>query len=210
MPADPNSAGQPPMPELRVRGLPCHGATVSTRHRPTELYSMSAQNKRGGPVSRVLYGGACGAHRLAARLDGAPPPVDVTAPTGAHHLSGPAVTGRLLQPTRRLELDSWTGRPPAARLCSWRGLPCRRRRRRRGGLLPHLFTLTGRRTAQPRAAGSMFSVALSVRGARRRHGPGVTRRHALMEPGLSSAGVAPRGRPAAVHRPASHFPSQRQ
>ena len=124
-----------------------------------------------------------------------------------HHLSGPAVTGRLVQPTRRLELDSWTGRPPAARLCSWRGLPCRRRRRRRGGLLPHLFTLTGRRTAQPRATGSMFSVALSVRVARRRRGPGVTRRHALMEPGLSSTGAARRGRPAAVHRPASGFQS---
>ena len=127
------------------------------------------------------------------------------APTIVHHLSGPAVAGRLLQPTRRLEFDSWTGRPPAARLCSWRGLPCRRRRRRRGGLLPHLFTLTGRRTAQPQATGSMFSVALSVRVACRRRGPGVTRRHALMEPGLSSASAARGDRPAAVHRPASHF-----
>ena len=35
------------------------------------------------------------------------------------------------------------GEPPfAARPCSQRGLPCRRRYRRRGGLLPHLFTLT--------------------------------------------------------------------
>lgn len=93
--------------------------------------------------------GADGAHRLAARLGGTPLLVDATAPTGAHHLSRPAVTGRLVQPTRRLEGHSWTGRPPAARLCSWRGLPCRRCRQRRGGLLPHLFTLTGRRSAEP-------------------------------------------------------------
>jgi len=40
-------------------------------------------------------------------------------------------------------------------------------------------------------AGSMFSVALSVRAAARRRGPGVARRHALTEPGLSSTGPRP-------------------
>ena len=42
--------------------------------------------------------------------------------------------------------------------CSERGLPCRFRRRKRGELLPHLFTLT----RNPKAPGGMFSVALSV------------------------------------------------
>jgi hypothetical protein len=35
----------------------------------------------------------------------------------------------------------WEGRPCPARPCSGRGLPCRKRRRFRGALLPHLFTL---------------------------------------------------------------------
>ena len=47
------------------------------------------------------------------------------------------------QPGRRSGNGS-QGRPCAApiRSCSRRGLPCRRRRRRRGALLPHPFTLT--------------------------------------------------------------------
>jgi len=40
--------------------------------------------------------------------------------------------------------------------CSVWGLPCRLRYRRRGALLPHLFTLT------PASRGGLFSVALSV------------------------------------------------
>jgi len=58
--------------------------------------------------------------------------------------------------------------------CTTRGLPCRRHYCRRGGLLPHLFTLTCARTMQTsrrfflrsatglRFAGGIFSVALSV------------------------------------------------
>ncbi len=38
------------------------------------------------------------------------------------------------------------------RSCSRWGLPCRRRRRRRGALLPHPFTLTRRRPRSPRRA----------------------------------------------------------
>ena len=52
--------------------------------------------------------------------------------------------------------------------CSDWGLPCRRCYQRRGGLLPHRFTLTRRSLAL--APGGLFSVALSV--ALRR--PGVT------------------------------------
>src|SRR3954454_7808063 len=42
--------------------------------------------------------------------------------------------------------------------CSAWGLPCLRRRRRSGALLPHRFTLTG----PPKEPGGLFSVALSV------------------------------------------------
>jgi len=75
--------------------------------------------------------------------------------------------------------------------CSMRGFACHRRYRRRGALLPHLFTLTrlrppgfGAAGPLPRAchagvrrtkAGGMFSVPLSVR----LPCPGVTRRTAL-------------------------------
>ena len=78
------------------------------------------------------------------------------------------------------------------RPCSRRGLPCRSRLRQRGGLLPHRFTLT-------RLVGGLFSVALSLRfrlPCGRRPSPGVTRRRASVEPGLSSRRSAARGHPA--------------
>ena len=79
------------------------------------------------PVSRVLYG-----RSSSPRRDG--------------HSSGTPVAGRLEQPTRA---TGPTDRPCGARapriapirFCSRRGLPCRRRCRRRGALLPHPFTL---------------------------------------------------------------------
>ena len=52
--------------------------------------------------------------------------------------------------------------------CSNWGLPCRRRYRRRGELLPHRFTLT------TLASGGLFSVALSVANDSRQTRPGVT------------------------------------
>ena len=63
--------------------------------------------------------------------------------------------------------------------CSRWGLPCRPCCQRRGGLLPHLFTLT---LADQRG---LFSVALSVEFPR----PGVTRHRCLLESGLSSQGA---------------------
>ena len=65
------------------------------------------------------------------------------------HSSGTPVTRRLKQPTR----TAGPGQDPEAcacakaravpiRSCSRWGLPCRRRCRRRGALLPHRFTLT--------------------------------------------------------------------
>ena len=64
------------------------------------------------------------------------------------HSSGTPVAGRLEQPTRATRpTDEAPRRPKALRIapirsCSRRGLPCRRRCRPRGALLPHPFTLT--------------------------------------------------------------------
>ena len=81
------------------------------------------------PVSRVLYG-----RGLSPRRDG--------------HSSGTPVAGRLEQPTRAagptdeaLRRLNKAPRVAPIRFCSRRGLPCRRRCRPRGALLPHPFTL---------------------------------------------------------------------
>ncbi len=63
--------------------------------------------------------------------------------------------------------------------CSRWGLPCRRRYRNRGALLPHRFTLTA---ALESSRGGLFSVALSLGSLP----PGVTRHRPSVEPGLSS------------------------
>jgi len=81
-------------------------------------------------------------------------------PERGSHSSGTAFARRLSQPTRMTGLE--TGRKACAnhvipiRSCSRWGLPCHRRCRRRGGLLPHPFTLTCA------GAGGLLSVALSL------------------------------------------------
>ena len=118
--------------------------------------------------------------RMACKPDSVTVPI---ARTADGHSSRPAVADGLVQPTRIAR----AGEPRAPRgtraipiwPCSWRGLPCRRRRRRRGGLLPHRFTLT--RTVR-RRRGGLISVALSLGSPR----AGVTRRHFSLESGLSS------------------------
>ena len=70
------------------------------------------------------------------------------------------------------------------RSCSRWGLPCRRRCRRRGALLPHRFT-RARRVLTPRdqdRTGGLFSVALSLGSPP----PAVNRHRIPVEPGLSS------------------------
>ena len=73
------------------------------------------------------------------------------------HSSGTPVARRLKQPTR----TAGSGHNPEARAyaplravpirsCSRWGLPCRRRCRRRGALLPHHFTLTAANANMPR------------------------------------------------------------
>src|SRR5512136_1413652 len=63
------------------------------------------------------------------------------------HSSGTVVADRLEQPTRatsRRRVESFCKLSVAPiRFCSRRGLPCPRRCRRGGALLPHPFTLTG-------------------------------------------------------------------
>src|SRR6185503_9552185 len=66
------------------------------------------------------------------------------------------------------------------RFCSRCGLPCRLRYRKRGGLLPHPFTLT--RPSPKAKAGGLLSVALSLGSPP----PDVIRHRVSMEPGLSS------------------------
>ena len=70
------------------------------------------------------------------------------------------------------------------RSCSRWGLPCRRRYRKRGALLPHPFTLTPHveRACPPAAWSGLLSVALSLGSPP----PGVTRHRCSAEPGLSS------------------------
>ena len=96
------------------------------------------------------------------------------------HSSGTPVARRLARHTRvtarktRLPVQSLRiGRPATPTWsCSRWGLPCQRRYRRRGALLPHPFTLTWRTPAEAgRAVGGLLSVALSLRSP----SPGVTR-----------------------------------
>ena len=70
------------------------------------------------------------------------------------------------------------------RSCSRWGLPCRRRYRKRGALLPHRFALTCKVAAlpPPPRAGGLFSVALSLGSPP----PAVSRHRSSVEPGLSS------------------------
>ena len=88
------------------------------------------------------------------------------------------------------------GGPPLVPVwpCSGWGLPCHRRCRRRGALLPHPFTLACARTA--RAIGGLLSVALSV--ALRR--PGVTRHRALWSSDFPRRPAAPRSSLASLPR----------
>ena len=80
------------------------------------------------------------------------------------------------------------------RSCSRCGLPCHRRYRRRGALLPHPFTLT---CHTRKYAGGFLSVALSLR----LPPPGVTRHRVSVEPGLSSL----RGFPFYEERPSGRL-----
>jgi len=81
------------------------------------------------------------------------------------HSSGTPVTRRLKQPTRTAgsgpiprpaALARERPRTAPIRSCSRWGLPCRRRCRRRGALLPHRFTLTAANTQRAAAVCSLW------------------------------------------------------
>src|SRR3546814_17836365 len=80
----------------------------------------------------------------------------------AIHLGRPSPDASRDQPGRqRGERPAAVARGPVVpiRSCSWWGLPCRSRRRDRGALLPHPFTLTGKGFHR---TGGLLSVALSL------------------------------------------------
>jgi len=100
------------------------------------------------------------------QLAGKPNSVSRRSATANDHSSTPAIARRLQRPTR------WRSPPPkrkrlgrAARSrhpiwsCSVRGFACHRRYRRRGALLPHLFTLTLRLGACAPRSGRYFFCA---------------------------------------------------
>ena len=120
----------------------------------------------------------------------------------AIRLGRPLLDASSNQPGRRVWKRTWVPlfrTHPAAPIwsCSRWGLPCRRRCRRRGALLPHPFTLT------PASRGGLLSVALSLGSP-----PAAVSRHRVsMEPGLSSTELALMGhnRPQSRQRPSGQL-----
>ncbi len=109
------------------------------------------------------------------------------------HSSGTRIAACLARPTRTTRRKSLRPRArtptPAVpiRSCSRWGLPCRRRCRKRGALLPHRFALArnlATREEPSGRAGGLFSVALSLGSPP----PAVSRHRSPVEPGLSSTG----------------------
>ncbi len=121
-------------------------------------------------------------HQMVCKPGSVRPPV-LAHGRGDGHSSGTHIAARLARPTR-VSVRRPTKAAPKARprtpiwSCSRWGLPCRSRRRARGGLLPHPFTLA----ARLRRRGGLLSVALSLGSPP----PGVTRHRVSVEPGLSS------------------------
>jgi len=122
------------------------------------------------PVSRVLYSTE---RRLRAwrpfLCDAGCPAPEATYPDGAPDMG-------------------WALRPGAVpiRSCSRWGLPCRFRRRKRGALLPHRFTLAPAERYAPRRSvlcGTVPGVCPAKAGSAP---PDVIRHRLSMEPGLSS------------------------
>jgi len=104
--------------------------------------SRGGESATHGRVTGISMAGRVA--RMACKPDSVTAPDESAAADG--HSSGPAVAGGLVRPTRIARAGETLGRLAAPRAipiwpCSWRGLPCRRRCRRRGGLLPHRFTL---------------------------------------------------------------------
>ena len=113
----------------------------------------TARKYAGEPVSRVLSCGRYVKHQ----------------PRKGSHSSRPCVAARLKQPTRAVTgrntpaLHLSAGRAAPIRSCSGWGLPCGRRCRFPGALLPHPFTLAcGPPSFDVKPIGGLLSVALSL------------------------------------------------
>jgi len=117
----------------------------------------------------------------------------------AHGLEQPTRTASLTSLPRALSLSRTTRVAIPIRSCSRWGLPCRFRRRSRGALLPHLFTLTPLRSFRS-CAGRFVLCGTFPRVAP----PGVIRHRMSMEPGLSS----PRAFRPEWERPSSRLTSK--
>ncbi len=157
------------------------GRLVAPSRRRTVSRRPGGRRRRArkpGSVHSDAYRGACAAR---------PPPG--RAIIHLAHAAAPDGAGAALeQPTRGPEDGipagtalMWRATRPAAWLCSGRGLPYLRRRRRSGGLLPHRFTLAGR--AVPCGTVARRSVLCGTVCRPRLGGrPGITRHPALRSP----------------------------
>lgn len=118
-------SGQEQGPRSRERGARQGASPGGARFRASARRSIMRREGASRPVSRVLYGGLI-AHVAAIRL------------------GRPLLDASRNQPGRLVRKRPGLSRARAApiRSCSRWGLPCRSRCRVRGGLLPHLFTLT--------------------------------------------------------------------
>jgi hypothetical protein len=158
----------------------CRGKQPSPQHRPSRLTAFGVTTKKPGARRRPDPGTRAEARGL--RWE----PADKPGSVENGHSSGTPVTRHLKRPTRgpRGPRVAAKAACPPIWSCSGWGLPCRRRYRRRGALLPHHFTLT----AGPRGPGWRYLFC----GTFRRLTP--PRRYLASrptEPGLSSA---PQGR----------------
>jgi hypothetical protein len=144
--------------------------SVLTRER---IYARFGRENARRPISRVLSRPLAGPWMTI--------PLGRPLPGASRDLPG------WLRRKRRLP-HRFPGRPAIPmRSCSRWGLPCRRRYRRRGALLPHRFTLTCAPALAGRGTGGLLSVALSLGSPP----PGITRHRVSVEPGLSSNPPSP-------------------
>ncbi len=162
-------------------------AALSGRARPISARASSRRHpKKSGPgeppACKPGPVGACTQariHRMVIPLGVQSPERSSSLPAARSHArhTFPRITPTTVGETGRLSPHIWP--------CSRWGLPCRRRYRRRGGLLPHRFTLTAGRAFRRSPRRSVFCGTV-------RHSPltpRMPRRYLAacpVEPGLSS------------------------
>ncbi len=133
-----------PVPSARENPAGADFTQFFAARRPPRFLRPAAERKKLalGPVSRILFGALRrpGRHFSHAHLamgpacEARPGSTEGEPNTGGAGCGIPVAVGRATQ--------------PPILPCTGRGFSCRRRRRRRGGLLPHLFTLAARLPAR--------------------------------------------------------------